>query len=224
MPPRSRNSLYIVVLLLLAALLLLFLTGKDAETPEEPAPSLPAKPESLDPEPPLETQPSPPVKTTTLELSPQTETAPPKAAPPSQKPDAVPVLNASMGGSLGLQIPPLPRGTARIQIEEGLRLPKNLEGHYQRVHMSPNANARIQVAWSGIGVREVIVHAIHGGRINGKTGAQILRSDAAGKLNFHFQSNSNAGRYDILLRSGPTEEVLHFWIPTGHPEIDLHGI
>jgi hypothetical protein len=43
-------------------------------------------------------------------------------------------------------------------------------------------------------------------------------------LAFNFEANDNIGRYEILLRSGPTEEVLHFWVSSGNPKVDLYGL
>lgn len=135
-----------------------------------------------------------------------------------------PVLRATEGGSLTRKLAGLPRGRAALSIGERNLEPKNLTGHYQRVLLSEEKEAAVSVTWAGVGKRAVVVHAIHGGKIDGKIGAQTLYTDESGQLAFNFEANDNIGRYEILLRSGPTEEVLHFWVSSGNPKVDLYGL
>jgi|GEM_PF-3237803 len=134
------------------------------------------------------------------------------------------VLRASQGGTLGLQMPALPRGKAKLQMEDREVAPQNLNGHYQRVLITGESKARVELQWPGVGAnRPVFVHAIHGGKINGKSG-DTFYTTGDGELAFNFTSSPEAGRSEVLLRSGPSEEVLHFWTPVGAPEIDRFGL
>jgi len=134
------------------------------------------------------------------------------------------VLLASNGGTLGLQMPPLPRGKAKLELEDREVIPENLNGHYQRVLITGESITRVVLQWPGIGAdRPVFVHAIHGGKINGKSG-DTFYTTGDGELAFNFTSSPEAGRSEVLLRSGPSEEVLHFWTPVGAPEIDRFGL
>ena len=77
------------------------------------------------------------------------------------------VLRASNGGSLGLQLERLPRGVAAIDLSQRSVVPPNYSGHYQRVRIEADGEADIELQWDDIGERPIIVHAIHGGTING---------------------------------------------------------
>ncbi len=148
----------------------------------------------------------------------------PPAAEQATKPPKHTVLKASEGGSLAHQMPPLPRGEALIRLNGRQVAPENLRGHYQRVLVGSETETRVELNWSGLGPdRPVFVHAIHGGLIDGeKGGTYYTKGD--GHLAFNFKTTHEAGRYEILLRSGPSEEVLHFWVPMGVPEVDRYGL
>lgn len=200
-------------LILFTTLVLLFLVLRHSGTRGDPQPLSPpisqAATETPKPE-------RPPVHQSEHDtLLPKEKQAPPAAKIPNPDPaaDSPTPLLAREGGTLGTQIPPLPRGHATINLEAGTRSPRNFEGHYQRVHMPREAPAEITLHWPGAGSRQIVVHPIHGGTVNGKPGAQILQTDPRGHLNFRFESAGNTGRYEILLRSGPSEEVLHFGSP-----------
>lgn len=148
----------------------------------------------------------------------------PPAAEQTTKPPKHTVLKASEGGSLAHQMPPLPRGEALIRLNDRQIAPENLHGHYQRVLIGSETETRVELNWSGLGAdRPVFVHAIHGGLIDGeKGGTYYTKGD--GQLAFNFKTTHEAGRYEILLRSGASEEVLHFWVPMGVPEVDRYGL
>ena len=219
-----RRSFSFFILLLFATTLLLYFVQKQKRSHRAPNPNhseISEAPRHL---------PAAQAPATAAKVLPLLEPAPEPRATLPRLPNPIPSAKASspllarQGGTLGTQIPTLPRGTATIELEAGSRSPRNFEGHYQRVLIGSKAPAEIALHWPSAGPREVVVHPIHGGTVNGKSGAQILQTDARGHLKFRFKTAENAGRYEILLRSGPSEEVLHFWVPTDHPEVDLHGL
>ena len=193
----------------------------------------PAIPEAIDGSRSARPAEEPPAHSAAPSAIPPAETAQTIAAPGSESVELVtPVLEtgtgrvllASQGGSLGTEMPPLPRGQAALELDGRSLSPENHGGHYQRVLIGSESTPEIALQWPGAGERPVLVHAIQGGRINGHDGPSTLRTDANGGLAFRFSTTENPGRYEVLLRSGPSEEVLHFWVPAGHPALDPHGL
>ena len=147
-----------------------------------------------------------------------------KAGGPVESRNEKGVLRAASGGYLSSRVAPLPRGTATLTFEDRKISPSNFSGHYQRVLMDAEASAKVVLHWPGVGPeRSVFLHAIHGGRINGASGT-TLKTNSLGQVVFEFETTSNPGRYEILVRSGPSEVVLHFWVPVGEPGVDLSGL
>lgn len=194
------------------------------------APVIPDAPVGRNTIPPLEDSSSPAAVTATVSSD---QTAEPDAAPrygsvelvtPVLETGGGRVLLASQGGSLGTEMPPLPRGQAALELDGRSVAPENHSGHYQRVLIGGETTAEVALQWPDAGQRPVLVHAIQGGQINGHDGPRTLRTDSDGRLAFRFSTNQNPGRYEVLLRSGPSEEVLHFWVPAGHPALDPYGL
>lgn len=124
-----------------------------------------------------------------------------------------------------LDITPVP-GTAALTVGGKSFTPQNFAGHFERVAISPGESIPVRVAWpEGEGARlgsgnDLLVHAIHGGRIDGGTNSKRVALKANGTAEFTFTANREPGLYSVLLRRGRHEEVLEVWVPTARPESD----
>lgn len=141
------------------------------------------------------------------------------AAPRVQ--DGMTPIRASTGGS-GWGLTRAPPSRASIQIDGGEIAPQNFSGHYQRVVLERRGTAEIRVEFPGDEVsQQVLVRAIHGGKINGGENYAVFNLDGERKeIAFTFESGREAGISEIILRRGTTEEVIQFWAPTAQPEYD----
>ncbi len=145
----------------------------------------------------------------------------PSTVPPSKILPKRETLRASSGGdSSGLGRAPPSRAVMRIG--GGEIAPQNFSGHYQRVLLGRRGKAEIRVEFPEDKVsQEVLVRAIHGGKINGGENYAVFDLGQGRKqIAFTFESGEEAGISEIILRRGTTEEVLQFWAPTDKPQYD----
>lgn len=130
-------------------------------------------------------------------------------------------IRASTGGS-GWGLTRAPPSRAVMRIGRGQIAPTNFSGHYQRVVLERRGKAEIRVEFPGDEVsRQVLVRAIHGGKINDGENYAVFDLDGPRKeIAFTFESGREAGISEIILRRGTTEEVIQFWAPTDKPQYD----
>ncbi|MCZ2342759.1 MAG: hypothetical protein LC104_13365, partial [Bacteroidales bacterium] len=136
------------------------------------------------------------------------------------KPKRVTLRASSGGDSAGLESTPPSR--AVVKIGGGQIAPPNFSGHYQRVRLERGGKAEIKVEFPRDETsHDVLVRAIHGGKINGGENYAVFDLGRGQKeIAFTFESGGEAGISEVILRRGTTEEVLQFWAPTDQPQYD----
>lgn len=88
----------------------------------------------------------------------------------------------------------------------------NAVGAYRRINVRPKEKTSVELVFPG--GREgdvVIVSAMDGGRVNGKSGGNKLALDKTGRVGFNFEVNEERGIYRLLVRRGQDSKVVEFW-------------
>ncbi len=89
----------------------------------------------------------------------------------------------------------------------------NQVGAYRRINVRPKEKASVDLAYPGGREGDVIiVSAMDGGRVNGKSGGDKLTLDKAGRVSFNFEVNEERGIYRLLVRRQQDSKVLEFWV------------
>jgi hypothetical protein len=120
--------------------------------------------------------------------------------------------------------PAPPAGKAALTVGNKAISPANYSGRYERVAVRSGQAVTVQLSWPDDNISAgVYADAIQGGKIDGQKSKSFdFRNGKA--IRFVFTPDHEAGRYEVLLRRGTTEEVLQFWVPTNHPEKDPHAL
>jgi hypothetical protein len=137
-------------------------------------------------------------------------------ASPNDEPSALPPTPSGT-------ITPFERPAGRALMTLGTREvePQRFGTRFERLLAQPHQQIPVTMHWPRHDSSEdVLVHAIHGGRIDGGGNAKRFALGADKTVEFVVELGNAPGLYEVLLRRGTYEEVLEFWVPLGVAAID----
>lgn len=119
------------------------------------------------------------------------------------------------------------RAPGRAVLEkDGQRVtPARYDTRFERIVVRPHQELIVTMSWPHDTLSEdVLVHAIHGGRIDGGANAKRFALGSDRTVQFTVELGNAPGLYEVLLRRGTKEEVLEFWVPLGVAAIDQAAV
>ena len=124
------------------------------------------------------------------------------------------VLPESKPVSVALVKPSEPP-VARVVVGEKVFRPGYHGAHFEPIAIARSQKVPVTVAWAANDPSvDVLVHAIDGGRIDGKGNAKRFALTDSKQVQFTFDAPGGEGRFQVLLRRGVKEEVLELFVPT----------